>query len=479
MTDVVVVGSGPNGLTAAIALAEAGLAVHVIEGAERIGGGTRTDELTLSGFRHDACSAVHPMGVLSPYWTTLGLEAHGLKWIHPPASVAHPLDGGRAVVLRRSLDETAASLGADGPRWRKWLRPFLRGNSAVLLADLMAPLGIPRRPITLARFGLEGILPAKLVARRRFDGPEARALFAGLAGHSILPLSAPFSGAVGLVFALAAHLTDWPVAAGGSESIAGALASKCASVGVTIETGRWVCSLDELPAGATVLFDTSPGPMAEICGDSLPARYRRALGRYTYGPGTFKLDFALSEPIPWAAPECADASTVHVGGTMPEIAFSEREPWRGRVAPNPYLIVCQQSQFDPSRAPVGKHTGYAYCHVPNGYDGDMTGAIEAQIERFAPGFKDTILAKHATGPAAFEAYNPNYVGGAITGGAATWSQLFTRPVRRLDPYSTPNPRIFIGSASTPPGGGVHGMCGWHAAQSILRRRGERARRLPA
>lgn len=479
MAEVVVVGSGPNGLSAAIALAEAGLSVRVIEGADRLGGGTRTEELTLPGFRHDVCSGVHPMGFLSPYWKSLNLESHGLEWVHPSASVAHPLDGGRAVVLRRSVDETADSLGADGDRWRRWIQPFLRGNSDALLADLMAPLGLPRRPFAMARFGLEGLFSAKFVARRRFDGPDARALFAGLAGHSILPLSAPLSGAVGLVFALAAHLTDWPVARGGSESIASALVSKCSSLGVVLETGRWIRSLDELPKDVTVLFDTSPGPMAEICGDALPAGYQRALGRYEYGPGTFKVDFALSEPIPWAAPACADASTVHVGGTMPEIAFSEREPWRGRVAPNPYLIVCQQSHFDRTRAPGEQHTGYAYCHVPNGYDGDMTAAIEAQIERFAPGFKDTILARHTMSPSEFENHNPNYVGGAITGGAATWSQLFSRPVLRADPYSTPNPRIFLGSASTPPGGGVHGMCGWYAAQSILRRLGKQCRRLSA
>jgi phytoene dehydrogenase-like protein len=326
---------------------------------------------------------------------------------------------------------------------------------------------------------MKGVLPAKSLARAHFDTVDARALFAGLAAHSILPLSAPFSGAVGLVFALAGHLTDWPVARGGSESIARALGSLLESLGVPIETGRWIRSLDELPSDAIVLFDTSPGPMAEICGDELPAGYLRTLRRYEYGPGAFKMDFALSEAIPWSAPECHGASTVHVGGTMPEIAFSEREVWRGRVAPNPFLIVCQQSHFDASRAPGEQHTGYAYCHVPSGYEGDMTAAIEAQIERYAPGFRQTILAKRSCSPSEFEAHNPNYVGGAITGGAATWSQIFTRPAWRLDPYSTPNDRIFIGSASTPPGGGVHGMCGWYAAQSVLRQLGMRRRRLSA
>ena len=477
MTEVVVVGSGPNGLSAAIALARAGVEVRVVEGADRIGGGVRTEEVTLPGFRHDLCSGVHPMGVLSPFWKQLDLERHGLEWIHPAASVAHPLDDGRAVLLGRSLDETAAGLGADGPKWQKLVRPFLRGNTDALLADLMAPLGLPRRPITMARFGMKGLLSAKALARAQFDTVEARALFAGLAGHSILPLSAPLSGAVGLVFALAAHLTDWPVARGGSESVARALGSVLEGHGVAIETGRWIRSLDDLPSDATVLFDTSPGPMADICGDALPAGYVRALRRYNYGPGAFKIDFALSEEIPWSATECRGASTVHVGGTMPEIAFSEQEVWRGRVAPNPYLIVCQQSNFDASRAPDGQHTGYAYCHVPHGYEGDMTAAVEAQIERYAPGFRDTILAKRTCSPAEFEAHNPNYVGGAITGGAATWSQLFTRPTWRLDPYSTPNDRIFIGSASTPPGGGVHGMCGWYAAQSVLRRMGKRPKRL--
>ena len=477
MTEVVVIGSGPNGLSAAIALAEAGVEVRVIEGADRIGGGMRTEEITLPGFRHDICSGVHPMGVLSPFWKTLELERHGLEWVHPDASVAHPLDEGRAVLLSRSVEDTAARLGSDVGNWRRLVAPFVRGNSDALLADLMAPLGLPRRPITMARFGLKGLFSAKSLARAQFDTPEARALFAGLAGHSILPLTAPLSGAVGLVFALAAHLTDWPVAKGGSESVALALKSVLEERGVTIETGRWIHSLDELPETAIVVFDTSPGPMAEICGDALPAGFRRALKRFEYGPGTFKLDLALSQEIPWSAPECRAASTVHVGGTMPEIAFSEREVWRGRVAPNPYLIVCQQSHFDRSRAPQGQHTGYAYCHVPHGYDGDMTSAIEAQIERYAPGFRDTILARKTWSPAAFEAHNPNYVGGAITGGAATWSQLFTRPTWRLDPYSTPNPRVFIGSASTPPGGGVHGMCGWYAAQSVLSGLGKRPKRL--
>jgi phytoene dehydrogenase-like protein len=477
--EVIIVGSGPNGLSAAIALAESGVDVLVIEGASKIGGGTRTDEITLPGFRHDLCSAVHPMGVLSPYWKGLALEAHGLEWVHPRYSVAHPLDDGRAMVLAESIDETCERLGADGPAWRRMVTPFLGGDSDALLADLLAPLGVPRRPITMARFGMKGVLPAKTLARMQFDEPGARALFAGLAGHSILPLSAPLSGAVGLVFAVTGHLTSWPVARGGSSAIAEALASKLRAAGGRIECDRWIRSLDDLPEDSTIIFDTSPGPMVDICGEALPASYRSAIDRYEYGPGTFKVDFALSERIPWTASECHEASTVHVGGTLAEIAFAEREPWRGRHAPNPYLIVCQQSNFDSSRAPDGQHTGYAYCHVPNGSDQDMTDAIIAQIERFAPGFRETILAKKTWSPADFEAHNPNYVGGAITGGAANWSQLFTRPVPRLNPYSTPNPRIFIGSASSPPGGGVHGMCGWYAAQSVLKKLGKRRKRLAA
>ena len=464
--DAVVIGSGPNGLAAAIVLAQANHSVLVVEGRETIGGGTRTAELTQPGFLHDVCSAVHPMGVLSPFFKTLPLSEHGLAWIHPPISLAHPLDDGTAVLLQRSLDETAKGLGRDGAAWRRMLAPLLR-RPEVLLADLMAPLGLPRAPLAMARFGWYGLRAASHLARR-FKEPRARALFAGCTAHSTLPLTRLPSAAVGLVFALTGHLTDWPVARGGSAAITSALAGYFRSLGGQIQTNRPIARLSDLPKSRAVLFDTSPKQMIDVAGEDLPDGYTKRLARYRYGPGSFKLDWALSEPIPWRDAACARASTVHVGGTFEEIAVAEAAAWKGEIPERPFVLVCQQSHFDDTRTPNGMHTGYAYCHVPNGCDVDMTTRIEAQIERFAPGFRDVILARHARSPAGFEAYNGNYVGGAITGGAADLGQLFTRPVARWNPYTTPNPRLFFCSASTPPGGGVHGMCGYHAAQTVLK-----------
>ncbi|HKJ25201.1 MAG TPA: NAD(P)/FAD-dependent oxidoreductase [Myxococcota bacterium] len=468
--DAVIVGSGPNGLAAAVALAQRGASVLVREGADEIGGGTRTTELTLPGFQHDVCSAVHPMGILSPFLRTLPLGEHGLEWLRPAASVAHPLDGEPAVMLRRSLDATAEGLGRDAAAWRRLVGPLL-GRPHDLLADVLAPLRVPDHPTAMARFGLRAVFSANRLARIVFREARARALLAGCAGHSILPLTQPLTAALGVLFAVTAHVEDWPVPRGGSRAIGRALASYLRSLGGRIETGQPVASLAELPASRVVLFDTSPAELVRIAGDALPAGYRRRLGRYRYGPGVFKLDWALDGPIPWRDPACLDASTVHVGGSLEEICASERDMWRGRLAERPYLILCQQSQVDPGRAPAGQHTGYAYCHVPPGSPADRTHAIEAQVERFAPGFRDRILARHAMGPADFEAYNSSYVGGAITGGVADAFQLFTRPVARLDPYSTPNPRLFLCSAATPPGGGVHGMCGYWAARSAGRRLG--------
>ena len=468
LDDAVVVGSGPNGLSAAIALAQAGASVRVLEARDEIGGGVRTAELTLPGFIHDVCSGCHPMGVLSPWFRSLPLHEHGLRWIHPPASVAHPLDGQPAVLLRRSLRETASDLGDDAGAYERLLAPFLRAPHE-LLADLLGPLRIPKHPIRLARFGLPGLFPAAGSFRSRFRGDRARALLAGLAAHSILPLERPLTAAVAMIFALTAHVEDWPVAAGGSQEIARALASCLRALGGRIETGRHVRALADLPPARVVLFDTSPAQLADIGEPILPAGYVRRLRRYRYGPGAFKLDWALDGPIPWRDPRCLDASTVHLGGTLDEIAAAEAAVWRGEHPERPFVLLVQQSQFDGGRAPGGKHTGYAYCHVPSGSTVDRTAAIERQIERFAPGFRDRVLARRAMGPTELQSENPNNVGGAITGGVADLGQFFTRPVARLDPYSTPHPRLFICSASTPPGGGVHGMCGYFAARSALRR----------
>jgi phytoene dehydrogenase-like protein len=471
--DAVVVGAGPNGLAAAVHLARAGASVLVLEARDEIGGGTRSAALTLPGFVHDRCSAVHPMAILSPWLRQLPLDEHGLRWIRPPASVAHPLDDRPAVLLRRSLADTAGELGPDARAYRRLIEPFL-GDPYGLLADALAPLGIPRHPLIMLRFGLRGLRSATGLARRFADAP-ARALLAGCAAHSILPLERATTAAIGLMFLITGHVEDWPVPAGGSHAIAHALAGVLRAAGGRIETQAHVRSLADLPPARAYLFDTSPAQLAAIAEPVLPARYVRRLRRYRYGPGAFKLDWALDGPIPWRDPRCLEASTVHVGGTLEDIAAAEAAVWRGEHPERPFVLVCQQSQFDPTRAPPGKHTGYAYCHVPAGSTVDLTAHIERQIERFAPGFRDRILARHVIAPADLERDNPNYVGGAITGGVADLTQLFTRPVARLDPYTTPNPRLYLCSASTPPGGGVHGMCGYHAARSALRR----IARLPA
>jgi len=466
--DAVVIGSGPNGLAAAIALARAGVRVLVVEAETEVGGGTRSAALTLSGFTHDVCSAVHPMGILSPFFRQLPLEEHGLVWLRPRASVAHPMDDGPAVMLYRSLERTGEGLGRDASAWARLVGPFLAAPHE-LLADVMAPLRVPDHPLAMLRFGVRALFSANRLARLCFRKERARALFAGCAAHSVLPLSQPLTAALGLLFAVTGHVEDWPVAAGGSQAISRALASYLETLGGSIETKRRIERLGDLPDARVVLFDTSPEQLARIAGDALPAGYRRRLARYRYGPGAFKLDWALDGPIPWSDPTCREASTVHVGGTLEEICASERDMYRGRHSERPFLILCQQSEVDPSRAPEGQHTGYAYCHVPHGSTVDRTDAIERQVERFAPGFRDRILARHATSPADFERYNPNYKGGAITGGVADAFQLFNRPVTRLDPYATPNPRLFICSAASPPGGGVHGQCGYWAAQSALKR----------
>jgi phytoene dehydrogenase-like protein len=465
--DAVVIGSGPNGLTAAVELARHGKSVLVVEARESIGGGTRSAELTLPGFLHDVCSACHPMGVLSPAWRTYPLDRHGLRWIHPAASAAHPLDGEPAVLLRRSLEATAADVGPDAEAYRRLFAPFV-DRPHDLLADLLGPLRIPRHPLRMARFGLPGLMPVTMLARGLFRGQRARALLAGCAAHSILPLERPLTAAVAMIFALAGHVEDWPVAEGGSRAISDALASWLRELGGRIETGRRVRSMRDLPESRLVLFNTSPDQLADIGEATLPSSYVRRLRRYRYGPGAFKVDWALAGPIPWRDPRCLEASTVHVGGTLEELAAAEGAVWKGQHPERPFVMVVQQSQFDPLRAPAGKHTGYAYVHVPSGSTVDCTEAIEEQMERFAPGFRDLVLARHKTTTADFYEGNANYVGGAITGGVSDLFQFFTRPVARLDPYSTPDPRLFLCSASTPPGGGVHGMGGYFAAQSALR-----------
>jgi phytoene dehydrogenase-like protein len=464
--DAVVVGSGPNGLSAAVELARAGRSVLVLEAHDRIGGGCRTEELTLPGFRHDVCSAVHPMAVASPFLRALPLAEHGLEWIHPVVPLAHPMDDGSAAVLDRSIAKTAASLGVDAASYPAWIEPLVDRWDAIV-ADAMKPLGVPRHPFALARFGLRAIRPAAGLARSAFRGDRARALFAGLAGHSVLPLEKPVSAAIGLMLGVAAHVDGWPMPRGGAQAISDSLASYLRSMGGEIRTGVRVTSMAQLPSNALVLFDVGPRELSRIAENDLPASYRRRLDRYRYGFGVFKLDWALSEPIPWRAEACHGAGTIHLGGTLEEIAASERTIGQGQHPARPYVLACQASRFDASRAPEGKHTGWAYCHVPNGSKQDMTDAIENQMERFAPGFRDLILQRHKMTPAWLEDYNPNCVGGDVIGGAADLGQLFFRPMARAVPYRTPNPRIWLCSASTPPGGGVHGLCGYYAARAAL------------
>ena len=467
--DAVVIGSGPNGFAAAITLAQAKRSVLLLEAKDTVGGGMRSAELTLPGFLHDVCSAIHPLGATSPFFRGLPLKEHGLEFVHPDAPLAHPLDDGRCAMLERSLDATAASLGEDGDAYRKLLAPLSR-DPEPLFDELLAPLHIPKLPFRMASFGLKAIRSATGLADANFNGDLARALFAGNAAHSILPLERPLTAAVGLILMLSGHAFGWPVARGGSRSIAAALESYLTSVGGEVRTNHPVASMNDLPPARVYLFDVAPRNLARIAGDQLPSGFAKKLERYRHGPAAFKLDWALSQPIPWKNPACLRAATVHVGGTLEEIAQSERRAWTNEPSPRPFVLVGQQSLFDRSRAPRDRQqTGWAYCHVPNGYGGDMTDAIESQVERFAPGFRDTILARCATRPAEFEAYNANYVGGDITGGVQDALQLFTRPTARLSPYTTPNPSIYICSASTPPGAGVHGMCGYHAANAALKR----------
>lgn len=473
--DAVVVGSGPNGLAAAISLARAGRSVTLLEGSSEIGGGVQSAELTLPGFVHDICSAVYPFGRTSPFFVGVDLAAHGLRWIEPPIPLGHPLDDGSAVLLHRDVGTTADGLGTDGAAYGRLLGRLVADWSK-LAPDVLAPIRIPLWPpraLRLGLFGMDALQSAAMVAHR-FGGERARALVAGAAAHSIIRLTDLGSAASAVVMLTTAHADGWPFPEGGAGKLASALAAELTRLGGSIEVGRQVSRLEDLPPHRIALFDVTPRQLIDIAGDRLSGGYRRAMRRYRYGPGVFKLDLAIEGEIPWRADDLRRAGTVHLGGTFEEIARSEAQVAAGRPPDRPFVLLAQPSPFDRSRAPDGRNTVWAYCHVPNGSTADMTEPILRQIERFAPGFRDRVLASVATGPAQLEAHNPNDVGGDIAGGRNDLFQLIFRPALRLDPYATPDPGIFLCSASTPPGGGVHGMCGVHAARSAERRLGRLA-----
>ena len=464
--DAVVIGSGPNGLAAAILLQQAGLSVLIIEGKETIGGGLRSAPLTLPGFTHDVCSAIHPMAASSPFFNTLPLEQHGLEFIYPDVFAAHPFDNGTAAVLKKSLLETAELLGADNNAYAKMMGPIVKEWSQ-LSKNILGPLRIPDHPFVLAKFGLKALRSARSVSKI-FSTEKARGLWGGMAAHSIMPLTNYATAAIGLVLMAAAHAKGWPIPKGGSQQIANALASYFVSLGGKIQTNFYVQRLDQLPTAHAILFDITPKQLLEIAGHKFSSVYKWQMNRYRYGMGVFKMDFALASPIPFKATECRAAGTVHIGNTFKEIEESEQSVWSGKHAEKPFVLLAQQSLFDPSRAPAGKHTAWAYCHVPHGSTVDMSVTIEKQIERFAPGFRDLILSKHTMNTSQMEEYNPNYIGGDINGGVSDIGQLFTRPALRRSPYRTSAKGIYICSSSTPPGGGVHGMCGFHAANRALK-----------
>ena len=466
--DAIVTGSGPNALTAAICLARENLSVLVVEARDTIGGGARSSsELTLPGFTHDICSAIHPLAIASPVFNSFPLDKFGLEFVQPVASLAHPLDDGTAVLYEKSIAETSANLGADAENYRKLVEPFVKSWEK-LEPEILAPLHFPKHPFLMARFGLKALRSADGFARKYFAGERARAIFAGCAAHGMIPLEKLSSAAIGLVLTLTAHAVGWGFPRGGTQKLTDALGAYFLSLGGKIETNFQVENVDELPESKVVLFDLTPRQILKIAGHRLPKGYKKRIENYKYGTGVFKMDFALSDPVPWKSKECARAATVHLGGTLAEIAESERKNWRGQLRENPFVLLAQHTLFDPTRAPSGKHTAWAYCHTPGGSTVDFTERIENQIERFAPGFRDCVLAKHKFSAVDLENYNANYIGGDINGGAATLSQLFTRPVAKYNPYKIPAKGLYICSSSTPPGGGVHGMCGFHAAKTVLR-----------
>ncbi|TVQ66560.1 MAG: NAD(P)/FAD-dependent oxidoreductase [Balneolaceae bacterium] len=465
--DAVIVGSGPNGLAAGIRLVQEGLSVLIVEASDTTGGGMRTKQLMQPDVWHDVCSAIHPTAVASPFFKRLPLQKHGLNWIYPKHPVAHPLDNESAVIAYDELSETAFHLGEDERFYQNLVTP-LKESWPGLSGDLLAPLRFPKNPVKMLSFGLKGIQPATLFSRN-FKTERAKALFAGMAAHSIQPLSHPATTAIGLVFFATLHSGGWPMAKGGSQSIADSLSNYFKALGGDIQTSFEVKSLEELPPSKVVLFDLTPFQVARIAGSKLPLNYLKKLRKYRYGSGAFKIDYILSEPVPWKDYETRRAGTVHLGGTFEEIARSEKEVYDGKHADDPYVIVAQQSLFDSDRTPDNRHTLWAYCHVPNGSETDMTEAMEKQIERFAPGFRDVIEQKTTMNTAHFQQYNPNYIGGDINGGSQHLGQLFSRPVHFINPYAMPAKGLYFCSSSTPPGGGVHGMCGYHAANLVLRK----------
>ena len=469
--DAVVVGSGPNGLAAAIELARAGCSVCVFEARDTLGGGARSAELTLPGFVHDVCSAIHPLGNVSPFFKSLPLAQFGLEWIQPAAALAHPFDDGTAAVLEQSIERTSATLAPDERAYANVFAPLVR-NAGKLIREILAPPAhVPHHPWALARFGIKAIQSAETFNQRHFKGNRARSLFAGISGHANMPLHLRPTAGFGLLLGMLGHSNGWPIVRGGSQKLSDALASYLKSLGGRTVTGTRISSLGDLPTARAILLDITPKQLLKLASDRFPPSYRWELQKYQYGPGVFKMDWALNSPIPWNAKECGRAATVHVGGSAEEIIAAEAAVDKGRCPDRPFVLLAQQSLFDPSRAPEGHHTAWAYCHLPRGSTVDMSERIESQIERFAPGFRDCIISRHIMTPADFENYNPNYIGGDITGGIQNVLQMVARPSLRLRPYSTPVDDLFICSSSTPPGGAVHGMCGFYAARTALRRLG--------